>query len=88
MPGPLQSLVALREQQVDHESDDLARREALARGFVRLFREAPNEFYEDDSRLVVGDVGFGPAPRFRAGTRSRRRSRMKGSVTRPYSDGL
>jgi len=43
------------EQQVDHQADDLARCEVIARLLVRRLVESPDQFLEDVAHLDVGD---------------------------------
>ena len=43
------------EQEVDHEADDLARREMLSGLFVRLFGADQDKFLEDIAHLQIGD---------------------------------
>ena len=53
-----QNLVVLDEDQVDHEADDLARREVLAGRLVREFGELADQLLEDEAHLgIVDDVG-------------------------------
>ena len=53
-----QHLVILDEEQIDHEADDLARREVLAGRLVGEFGELADQLLEDEAHLgVVDDVG-------------------------------
>ena len=38
---------------MNHQPDDLARREVIARRFVGQFVESPNEVFEDQSHFLV-----------------------------------
>jgi hypothetical protein len=54
-----QDVVVAREEQVDHQADDLARGEVLTRGLVGLLREAPDQVLEDRAHHVVRhDLGM------------------------------
>ena len=44
----------LHEQEVDHQTDDLARRKMLPGRLVRLLREAPDQLLEDRTHDMVG----------------------------------
>ena len=46
-----------REQEIDHELDDLARREVFPGLLVRLLRADPDEFLEDVAHLDVVHAG-------------------------------
>ena len=50
-----QGLVVLDEEQVHHQPDHFARGEVLSGGFVRDFRELPDQFLEDHAHLRVAD---------------------------------
>jgi hypothetical protein len=50
-----QRLVVLDEEQIDHEPDDLARREVLAGGLVGQLGELADQFLEDRAHLRVAD---------------------------------
>src|SRR5579864_9769919 len=50
-----EDLAVRGEQQVDHQPDDLARREVVTGGLVRCFIEAPDQVLEDQAHLVIGD---------------------------------
>ena len=53
-----QNLVVLDEDEVDHQADDLARREVLAGRLVGEFGELADQLLEDEAHLgVVDDVG-------------------------------
>ena len=53
-----QGVVVLDEQQVDHQADDLARREVLAGGLVGQFGELADQLLEHRAHLgVADDVG-------------------------------
>ena len=57
-PFVAEQRVVLGEQEVHHQADDLARREVLAGGLVRLLREAPDQLLVDVAHLrVADDVG-------------------------------
>jgi hypothetical protein len=49
-----EGLVVLDEEEIDHQPDHLARREMLARSFVRELGEAPDQLLEHRSHLGVG----------------------------------
>ena len=53
MPLVRSTSAVRREQQVDHQPDDLARREVVAGGLVRGFIEPPDQVLEDQAHLVV-----------------------------------
>lgn len=53
-----ESLLIAREHEVDHELDDLARGVVLARGLVRLLREAPDEGHRQDDLGVLRGLVF------------------------------
>ena len=54
-----QHLVILDEDQIDHEADDLARREMLAGRLVGDFREFADQLLEHEAHLaVVHDLGM------------------------------
>ena len=48
-----EQFVVVNEQDAHHQSDDLARREMVARGLVGQFVEAPDEVLEEKSHLLV-----------------------------------
>ena len=48
--------VVMRQQQIDHQLDDFARREMIARFFIGLFVETPHEIFK---QIAHGDVGDG-----------------------------
>ena len=51
-----QHVVVLDEQQIDHQADDLARREVLAGRLVGEFRELADQLLEDEAHLCVADL--------------------------------
>ena len=51
--GSGEQLVVLDEQDAHHQTDDLARREVVARGLVGQLVEAPDEVLEDEPHLLV-----------------------------------
>ena len=51
--GGGEQLVVLDEQDAHHQTDDLARREVVARGLVGQFVEAADEVLEDEPHLLV-----------------------------------
>ena len=53
MPGGGEQPVVLDEQDAHHQSDDLARREVVARRLVGQLVEAPDEVLEDEPHLLV-----------------------------------
>ena len=54
-PALAKQLVVLDEEEVDHQPDDLARREVLAGRLVRELREAADELLVEVAHLQVGD---------------------------------
>ncbi len=54
--GPGQRRVVLDEQQVDHQSDHLARREVLAGRLVGQLREFADQLLEGQAHVVVVDL--------------------------------
>ena len=54
--GLVQGLVVVREDQGDHQADDLTRREVLARVLVHRLVELPEQLLEDVAHLQVRDL--------------------------------
>ena len=50
-----QRLVVFDEEQIDHQPDDLARREVLPGGLVRQFGKLADQFLEDRAHLGIAD---------------------------------
>src|SRR5205807_1067317 len=53
--GFRQSLVVFDEQQIDHQSNDFARREVLSGGLVRNFGKLADQFLEYRAHLRITD---------------------------------
>ena len=55
MPGLVERVAVRLEEQVDHEADDLARREVVAGRLVGRLAELPDQLLEDVAHLDVAD---------------------------------
>ena len=53
VPGRGEQVVVVDEEQVDHQADDVAGREVIARGLVGQFVEAADEVLEEQPHVVV-----------------------------------
>ena len=51
--GLAQNIVILNKDEVDHETDDLTRREVLTRGFIADFSKFANELFKHQAHLHV-----------------------------------
>ena len=54
-PFGAQNLAVRREQQIHHQPDHFARREVVAGRLVRGFVEAPDQVFEDQAHVVIGN---------------------------------
>src|SRR5581483_3134146 len=56
-PGLPESVVIFDEEKINHQPDDVTRREVLARRLVRLFRETPDQLLENRTHDMVRNDG-------------------------------